>query len=143
VSYFQCRADNLSFANGKIFNICGLELHTLRVAHPVRSSDERVIRSGVRAPPDEEVEGLILGFGFDSIPTEYLRRKRVPATLWMVAAPGYIGNFSLLMTVFRYKPVTRPNHLSRSESLVRSPRRLGASESRDGLVSRGRFNTGL
>lgn len=75
------------------------------------------IRSGARMFPGEEVEGLILGFGLGSIPTEYLRGQRVPAKLWVVAAPGYAGNFSLSMTVFRYKPVTRPNHLPQRESL--------------------------
>ena len=63
------------------------------------------IRSGGRMFPREEVEGLILGFGFDSIPTEYLHGQKVYATLWVVAAPAYVGKFSLEMTVFRSMPV--------------------------------------
>ena len=96
------------------------------------------LRSGERIFPGEELEGLILGFGVDSIPTEYRSGQRVPATLWVVAAPGYVGNFSLLMTVSRYKPVTGTNHLPRREPLLTrsdssTSEDKGSGKSRSGL----------
>jgi hypothetical protein len=85
--------------------------------HPIDVHDvlNHRIRRGQRMFPGEEVEGLILGFGLDSIPAEYLpeylRGQKVPATLWVEATPRYVGKFSLMMMVFRNKEATSPNHL--------------------------------
>jgi hypothetical protein len=82
--------------------------------HP-RPIDESAVLNGMflhngKLFPGEEREGSILGYGADSIPTEFGRGQEVPVTLWIQDSRNKHYKFDFVMKVFRQKALTRPSH---------------------------------
>jgi hypothetical protein len=100
--------------------------------HPRPIDESEVLNDmllhGGKLFPAEGTEGYILGYGADSIPTEFGRGQEVLVTLWIEDSRNNQYKFDLVMKVFRKEPVTRPNHnRARRESLFagRDPRASG------------------
>jgi hypothetical protein len=71
--------------------------------HPIDAMDtlNSILRPGERLFPGEEREGLVLGYGRESIPTEFQHRDRVAGTLWFLDSRNNEYKVPVTLTVIR------------------------------------------